>query len=47
MTLITTDKFGIGVEKLSFELNGKKMELTSLPDNEWGRVVEDSKKVLG
>ena len=20
------------------------MELTSLPDNEWGRVVEDSKK---
>jgi TRAP-type mannitol/chloroaromatic compound transport system substrate-binding protein len=24
-------------------VNGKKMELTSLPDNEWGKVVSDSK----
>ena len=31
-----------GEAKLRVE--GKKMELTSLPDNEWGRVVEDSKK---
>ena len=25
-------------------VNGKKMELTSLPANEWGKVVEDSKE---
>ena len=31
-----------GEAKLRVE--GRKMELTSLPDNEWGRVVEDSKK---
>jgi TRAP-type mannitol/chloroaromatic compound transport system substrate-binding protein len=31
-----------GEAKLRVE--GKKMELTSLPDSEWGRVVEDSKK---
>ena len=29
--------------KADLRVNGKKMELTSLPGNEWGKVVEDSK----
>ena len=44
MTLITIDKYGIGDGEADLRVNGKKMELTSLPANEWSQVVKDSEQ---
>ena len=39
---ITTAKFGIGGGEADLRVNGKKLELTTIPKEEWNQVIKDA-----